>query len=333
MPGKIPRLDSPFKVWVQPTKNCNLDCRLCYDNCGQETGEELTDSEWTQLFGELADQGVITYFVEGGEPLAREGFLDILESVTPRAMVYLRTNGTLVTDEVAERIRRIGIGGVCVDLLGATASTHDALTGAEGSFEASIRGIRSLVAQGLPMMTTIIMNRRNASEIQQFFDLSYRLGVRRSGVLRLYPLGRARTAWPVYAMSLADQMAVLDGLEVPEDMHLMQSWHPNDANCCYQNSAIDAHGNSIGCPYLREYVNYGNVREMSFMDTWDDPLYRELREGEVESHCSGCQSTQSSKGGCRSTAYAFHGRWDAPDPFCAETNEGVDLRELPSNLV
>ena len=57
---------------------------------------------------------------------------------------------------------------------------------------------------------------------------------------------------------------------------------------------------------------------------------RELRSGNVESSCGSCSASQNSHGGCRSTAYAFHGRWSAPDPFDIELNEGVDLRVLPS---
>ena len=36
-----------------------------------------------------------------------------------------------------------------------------------------------------------------------------------------------------------------------------------------------------------------------------------------------------SHGGCRATAYAFHGRFDAPDPFDLELNDGIDLTTLP----
>jgi MoaA/NifB/PqqE/SkfB family radical SAM enzyme len=56
---------------------------------------------------------------------------------------------------------------------------------------------------------------------------------------------------------------------------------------------------------------------------------RELRSGRVEGSCSKCSATQGSHGGCRSTAYAFHGRFSAPDPFDLELNHGVDLTSLP----
>jgi hypothetical protein len=49
----------------------------------------------------------------------------------------------------------------------------------------------------------------------------------------------------------------------------------------------------------------------------------------VEESCGDCSATQGSHGGCRSAAYAFHGRWTAPDPFDSALNHGTDLTRLP----
>src|SRR3546814_9511991 len=98
-------------------------------------------------------------------------------------------------------------------------------------------------------------------------------------------------------------------------------------------AAVDPFGRSIGCSYLREFVDYGDVREDGILPTWDHPLYRELRAGEVERSCGTCAGTQGSHGGCRSTAYAFHRRWGAPDPFDVTLSDGVDLRVLPDWLL
>ena len=113
----------------------------------------------------------------------------------------------------------------------------------------------------------------------------------------------------------------------------MQSWHPKDGNCCWQNAAVSPTGQSIGCPYLREYVDFGNVTERPFLETWDHPLYRQLRQSDVEETCAECSQTQGTLGGCRSTAYAFHGRFTASDPYCIHNHQGVDLNVLPQWLL
>jgi radical SAM protein with 4Fe4S-binding SPASM domain len=187
---------------------------------------------------------------------------------------------------------------------------------------------------GIETDAVIIMNRRNVGELQPYLDLARELGAGRVGILRLYPLGRAKRRWSELALSLEEQEAAIARLEPPEGLTIMQSWHPRDRNCCWQAAAVSPFGDSIGCMYLREYVNHGNIRTVPFLDTWhQNPLYRKLRAGEVEHTCGGCHTTSGTNGGCRSTAYAFHGRWEAPDPFCSTLNQGVDLRVLPDWLL
>ena len=94
-------------------------------------------------------------------------------------------------------------------------------------------------------------------------------------------------------------------------------------------SAINPFLHSIGCAYLREFVDFGDVTATPFIETWNHPVAKQLRTGRVERSCNQCAATQGSHGGCRSTAYAFHGNFDAPDPFDLELNDGVDLTILP----
>ena len=324
------RLDAPVKVTVSYTASCPMDCRHCYADCSRKWNDrELTAGEWMRFLDERIDAGVVSILFEGGEPLARPDFLDVLAHCAPRALTRVRTNGWLVTADVATKLRAIGTGTALVDFMGARADTHDWFARRAGAFERACGAVRNLLAAGVPTQMLIILNRRNMGELATFLQLAETLGVETVGILRLYPIGRARMMWGELAMTLDEQMAVLKALRPPEGMRVMQSWHPNDGNCCWQMAAVDPVGELIGCSYLREFVAYGNVRDVAFEETWNHPLYRELREGKVEASCGSCADREGSHGGCRSTAYAFHGRWSAPDPFDIELNQGVDLRDLP----
>jgi radical SAM protein with 4Fe4S-binding SPASM domain len=224
---------------------------------------------------------------------------------------------------MARALKENGIGAVFVDFMGAKAETHEFFTQMQGSFARACNAVRNLLEENIPTSMLLIMTRQNVGELQAFIDLAYDLGVRKAGVLRLYPIGRAKYRWQEFACSLDEMMCALNALKIPVDLHFMQSWHPKDGNCCWQMSAVNAWGDSIGCSYLREFVNYGNITETPFLKTWEDPLYKELRSGRVTKHCSSCSSTQGSHGGCRSTAYAFTRYWDAPDPFDIGLNDNA----------
>lgn len=329
--GPKPWLTAPFKLTVSITTRCNLACSVCYTDCGQVAKPELTTDEWIKVFRNLADEGFITAFIEGGEPFAREDFETILAEVTPRMFAKVRTNAILIGKARAARLRALRVGRLYVDVFGATAATHDRISGVPGSFEATLAGVRESRAVGLPVTLVMIFTRLNAPELQAFLDLAHALGCDEASILRLYPLGRAKAHWDELALSMAETSAGLDSVRPPDGLRLMQSWHPNDNNCCWQNAAVDPHGRSIGCPYLREYVDYGDVLAAGFAPTWQHPLYRTLRAGEVSESCPECERTQLTRGGCRSTAFAYHGRWDAGDPFCRHLNQGTDLRALPQH--
>lgn len=324
-----PRLERPLKVTISYTHSCNLDCALCYADCGRSARPELSAAEWIAFIDRCADDGVIGFYFEGGEPLHRADFMPVVTHAARLGMTMLRTNGTLITPAVARRLKDAGVATVLVDVWGAHAESHEALTRAPGSFAASLAGVRAALDAGLDTQLLTILNRRNVAELQAWIDLAHERGVRTVGILRPYPIGRLRRAWETYALSLPEMMRALRTLKKPRGLRIMQSWHPNDANCCWQMAAVNAWGDSIGCAYLREFVNYGNVRERPLLATWDDPLYRRLRAGAVSRSCESCSASQGSHGGCRSTAFAFHGRWDAPDPFDEGINDGIDLRILP----
>ncbi|MEJ0019190.1 MAG: radical SAM protein [Acetobacteraceae bacterium] len=329
-----PRLDDPFHLTACLTESCNLHCIHCYTDCNRaDRVPDLSPQEWRAVVDDALEAGVIKVFFEGGEPLLRPDFLPLLEHTARRALVYVRTNGTLVTEKVAAALKRCGAGTVCVDILGATAATHDTMTGVPGSFDLACAAVGHLLRADLPVIMTIIPNRKNVAELQAYLELAAALGVAKVSFLRLYPLGRAKRRWPELALTVQEMMSAIAALRKPPGLQLMHSWHPNDANCCWQSAAVRADGQSIGCPYLREYVDFGNVRETPFHETWNHPQHRSLRTTPIDPHCPDCSATQLSSGGCRAMAYAFTGRFDAPDPLCPKQNNGIDFRELPSRLL
>ncbi|MCG8650536.1 MAG: radical SAM protein [Pirellulales bacterium] len=323
-------LRDPIKITISYTHTCSCDCKHCYASCTKQRSEkELPADKWLEFIDYLEEIGVISILFEGGEPLNRSDFIPVLTRASRSMMTKLRTNGVLVDRHMARTLEKSGVGTVFVDFMGASNNTHEYFTNVKGSFDAACNAVSHLLSAGVVTNMLMIMTRQNKDEIQDFLNLAYDLGVRKAGVLRLYPIGRAKKKWKEFACSLDEMTSALHKIKVPEGLYFMQSWHPKDGNCCWQMAAVNAFGDSIGCTYLREFVNYGNISRHPFLETWEHPLYRELRAGHVQKACSDCSATQGSVGGCRSTAYAFTGKWDAPDPFDIALNEGVDLRDLP----
>jgi len=325
------RLERPLKLTVCLTEQCNLDCAFCYADCHRQgKPAELGMEFWQDFLDRCIDEGVIAFYFEGGEPFLREGFEELLAHLAGRAFLMVRTNATLIDQDRARRLRKIGVGEVFVDLWGASADVHEAMTGVAGSHARALAGIRHLVEAGVKVKLLYVLTRVNAGEAAAAAAAADRLVPGGSiAFLRLYPLGRARREWGRLALSLDAQMQALAAAGQAGGAAVVHSWHPNNHNCCWQMAAVRADGEAIGCAYLRDYVAFGSVEEQSLLETWEHPLHRRLRSGAVEASCGTCAASQGSHGGCRASAYGFHGDFAAPDPYDTVLNEGLDLTRLP----
>src|SRR5690606_38456695 len=50
---QVPKLDKPFKLTICVTQTCNMDCKLCYADCGSSKRPELTTEQWKAFIDQL----------------------------------------------------------------------------------------------------------------------------------------------------------------------------------------------------------------------------------------------------------------------------------------
>lgn len=100
----------------------------------------------------------------------RRDIFEIIEEVRRKEMAFsIATNGTLVTPEVAARLKQLNCAFVQVSLDGATPETHDSFRGAK-SLERTVQGIRNLVAAGIQVGVAATATKHNLPEIRAIVD-------------------------------------------------------------------------------------------------------------------------------------------------------------------
>ena len=183
---------APILVVWNFTWACNLRCKHCYASAGPKPRpNELTTAEALRTVGKLADAGVTIIAFSGGEPLMRKDIFRVLE-VAKDYGVYtaLATNGTLITKDVAKRLRELELYYVEISIDGADPETHDAFRGVPGAFEAAIRGVRNCVAEGIWTQVAMTMTRLNVAELPAMIRLCEDLGVMGLTCFNFVPTGR-----------------------------------------------------------------------------------------------------------------------------------------------
>ena len=88
-------LEQPLKTTLVITEQCNLDCQLCTRIARIKSPRaELSFDAWRRIIDDLAANGVIWLYIEGGEPFLRDGFVDLLAENAHRMFLMVRTHGT-----------------------------------------------------------------------------------------------------------------------------------------------------------------------------------------------------------------------------------------------
>lgn len=96
----------PAFLFLSVTDQCNLSCQGCWvTQCSPH--RELSVEALDSVVRQCKAQGSYFFGILGGEPLLHKGLFDLFER-HPDAYFLLFTNGTLITDEIAREMRRLG---------------------------------------------------------------------------------------------------------------------------------------------------------------------------------------------------------------------------------
>lgn len=353
----------PVVVWTV-TRRCNLACIHCYAAAGDRPFPgELNGIEARALLRDLAEFTVPVLLLSGGEPLIRPDLLELAEYARQLGLrITLSTNGTLITPEVAERLREIGVGYVGISLDGME-GTHDHFRGQLGAFQAALQGIRNCQAAGLRVGVRLTLTRHTVGDLPKLFDLIEREHINRVCFYHLVPSGRGRML--LSDLLTPDEMRkaveaifshAADYVERGLPIELLTVDNHTDAAYLYlwvrrergpaeaerlrdllRRSGGNRSGIAIGHIGNRGDVHpdqfwwqcrLGNVRERPFSEIWSDstqPMLAALRNRRplLKGKCASCSFLDVCNGNFRSRAAALTGDTWAPDPSCYLTEDEV----------
>ncbi|MBS3750923.1 MAG: radical SAM protein [Anaerolineales bacterium] len=181
----------PRLIFWETTAGCNLTCSHCrrITIADKLTPQDLNTEESYQLIDQITDFARPILILSGGEPLIREDIFEIAHYAAEAGLIVaLATNGTIIDDQMAQRIKDSGIRRVSVSFDGADASTHDALRG-EGSFQRALQGIHRLKEVKLPYQINTTITQHNAHQVKQTLRLAKRIGAVALHFFLLVPVG------------------------------------------------------------------------------------------------------------------------------------------------
>lgn len=341
-------------------QRCNLKCVHCYSQShNREYAGELSTAEGKNLIEDLVRFGSPVILFSGGEPLLRKDLLDLGLLATDRGLrAVISTNGTLITPQMAGDLKRIGLSYVGVSLDGMK-ETNDRFRGVKGAFEAALNGIRNCQNAGIKVGLRFTINRRNAADIPQIFDLIEKENIPRICFYHLVYAGRG-SALIQEDLDGAETRRVVDLIiDRTRDLHqrgkaveVLTVDNHADGPYLYlrmkregspragevlellRMNGGNSSGIGIGCvswdgqvhadQFWRHYA-FGNVKRRPFSEIWgdaSDPVMAKLKEKKkhVKGRCASCRWLEVCAGNFRVRAEAATGDLWAPDPACYLTD-------------
>lgn len=353
---------SPLMIVWNLTYTCNLRCKHCYENAGVLRPKELTKGELTReeklrVVDEIADSYIPTLSFSGGEPLLCRDFWEVVERATERGLyLSMNTNGTLITPEVAKRLKDYNFAYIAVSVDSSIPEKHDEFRGVKGAWERAVQGIRNVVEAGGTAILSVTVTKYNHEEIEDIFKLGEELGVYKVMVYNFIPTGRGTEIWEgdlsprerevvlhkMYEYLLkggslcttAPQLGRVCAAGEKEEFVPIAHLGTGKAKNLYALAeliggcgvaraymAIQPDGTMTPCVYMPE-VHLGNIKEDRIVDVWrNHPFLLRLRDR--KSYWGSCRDCEYNAvcGGCRARALAYFGDPTAPDPGCIKNEE------------
>jgi MoaA/NifB/PqqE/SkfB family radical SAM enzyme len=186
--------DPPGFMVISPAKRCNLRCRGCYANSASER-DQLDYTIFTKVIEEMREfWGARFVTISGGEPMMYrwngKGILDIYKE-HPESLFLMYTNGTLITDKIAQRFYDLGNITPAISVEGMRGVTEQRR--GKGIFDRITRAMEILKENRVMFGISITVTRHNAEEIvsDEFIDYYFeKLGAGYAWVFHYMPIGR-----------------------------------------------------------------------------------------------------------------------------------------------
>lgn len=340
----------PFMVSYSITTKCNLKCKHCYsESVDQAAPDELSTEEALQFIDDLAGWKIGFLVLDGGEPLCRDDFLDIVKYASSRGIkTGIGSNGTLINKAMAKKMLDAGVRSIAISVDGVDAQTHDSFRGASGAFEQTLKGIEACHNSGLPFQFNTVIRKETLPQLEDILHMAVDYGANAAEFFDLVVAGRAKQecqeqvlshderkqamewltqaqtdcpiiirvpACPMYPLLLQEKQ--IKPKRFPAEMLQRVPYYGRGCAAGMPMGYVMVKSNGEVNPCMLLQVKLGNIREQSIISIWENsPILAELRRRELlKGECGDCLY-RGTCSGCRGRAYEETGDMMAADPGC-----------------
>jgi radical SAM protein with 4Fe4S-binding SPASM domain len=264
--------------------------------------------------------------------------------------VVMGTNGTLITEEIASKLKAVPVSRLGISLDFPVAELQDNFRGQAGAFVAMMKGIANARQAGIEIQINSTITRLNVDYLDDLLTIALDVGAVAFHPFMLVPTGRGKGLESVelsperYEQTLHwiydKQVELGDKIffkptDAPHYLRVVKQRQKQDQRAktkvatghnpaniitrgCLAGTGfcfVSYLGKVKGCGYLD--VEAGSIRKESFAQIWaNSPLFHQLRDlSNLKGKCGICEY-KGICGGCRARAYEATGDYLEAEPYC-----------------
>lgn len=302
-------INPPRACLIEVVDTCFMKCKMCYHWQKAEYLKGFSIEDWKTFLDslkEIVPVGIPLCFTGRGEPLAREGILELIEAAIKKGfIVQMPTNGYLIDENMAKRLSEAGLNlnmGLSVSLDSLNEQTHDFLRGIEGTHARVMKAIKCLRKYKIGFAVSSIIMGKNLNDIIELVRWSVKenICIRFQAVSKpfkkdladnWYKTDEWKFLWPEdigKAKEIIDELIKLkeSGVRILNpagQLEIFKAYFENPQrpyrlrNCNVGNYLMnmDMFGNLSPCSVMGAW---GNVKETHIRDLWFSERAQVLRE-------------------------------------------------------
>lgn len=313
---------------------CNLKCLHCYQENHTPVQLKYDDlikilNQYRELLDKLKTTGHIN--LTGGEPLCSPYFFKILDEFKKDSNKYsfsILTNGTLITEEYAEKIKSYNPEYVQVSLEGGK-RTNDYIRG-KGVYKKVAQAIKILKKHGIYVSLSFTATKLNYKEFPKVVKFAEKYGVDTIWSDRFIPLSKDNDN--DFMMNLEETNEYLKIME--EERQKLKRKHSKTTVAMYRALqfqmtndypyactagktllTVMENGDLVPCRRIPIFV--GNLLEENMYDLYKkSQIIKDLQKDTTPTECRSCEHSRLCAGGLKCLTYAIYKNLNHKDIGC-----------------
>ncbi len=254
------------------THECQCNCWHCYEKpMGKEKRRELSSNEIIGIVGEAGRLGAVEFAFAGGEPLVKEGVLDIVRAGSALGDTTIFTNGILLA-AMARDLRKAGLNRVRVSIDTPSAAAHDAYRQHPGCFAKAVEGLKRASEEGIftSISTYVTRAALRSGKFGETLELGREIGVDAIRIFPVIPSGRLEDFKEILTIEDCEEIAAIlkDFNRDAPPLAYNSGWLRKGRTCMGTSSAyLNCYGDVMPCGFVP--VSYGNVKKEPLAKIWE----------------------------------------------------------------